>query len=244
MLALLLTATLAALPSPSPSPISTAYGSYPLIMDIHTDAVCTTLHQTIIPVGFIAKTNDAAFDDVRTHTLKVAMSLISDDKDFEMLARRDQRDVSAVLSNSQLALALLAQSRNRFPADKSPSVEAMRQELARVIDLQKQYNSALDAVSGAYLDSLSNRRLYGGFYGDDTADVQQRNLSAKRAFIDANRELLGLAPFDGEPISGTITEQTGATRVHKDLGDAEKRLAVTALAALRLCREQVRKPTP
>jgi hypothetical protein len=261
MLSLLLAAVVA-VPSASPAPMATGYGSLPVIINVHTSAVCTTLRQTVVPVGYIAKTNDAAFADVKKRTLKVAMSQISDDKDFEMLARRDQSDVDAVLSNSELALKLLDQSRKRFPGRENPEIEAMRAELLDVIELQKKYSSVVDAISGAYLDSLSNRRLYGGFYGDNTSSVQQRDLIAKRDFINSNRVLLGLTPFDSQPIAGSdqadqqalpmhddanpftqpqpdaspgSRQQTGAPQLGRQLSQAEYRLQTTAVAALKLC---------
>ncbi len=264
ILSLILLAAAGALPSsaPTPAPLATGYGALPVIINVHTNAVCTTLRQTVVPVGYIAKTNDAAFADVKRRTLKVATSKISGDKDFEMLARHDQTDVSAVLSNNELARKLIDDSRERFPDQKNPEIAAMRQELSDVIGLQRQYSSVVDAISGEYLDSLSNRQMYGGFYGTDTANVQERDLEAKRDFINANRVLLGLAPFDSQPIVGTdvasqqgqieqsgmnpfthplpgaspgTRRQMGAQQIAARLQDAENRLQATAVAALRLC---------
>jgi hypothetical protein len=252
----------AALSTPAPQPTATGYGSYgslPVIITVHTNAVCSTLRQTVMPVGYIAKTNDAAFADVKNRTLKVAMSQISDDTDLVFLARHDQSDVSSVVSNNNLAAQLIAESEKKYPAQKNPEIEAMRQELAQIIDLQRQYNSVIDAISGQYLDSTSNKQLYGGFYGDNTTNVQTRNLIAKQDFINANRVLLGLQPFDQNPIanSGMNEQQSaminnanpytqpapsaspgqaaGVEQIATELQAAEGRLQTTAIAALHLC---------
>jgi len=190
--------------SPSPTPLATGYGLLPVIVNVHTSAVCTTLRQTVIPVGFIAKTNDAAFTDVKNRTLKVGMSQIADQTDFVFLAHHDQVDTAAVTSNIALAKKLLDESRKRYPDEKDPEIAAMRAELESVIDIQRQYGSIVDAISGAYLDSQTNQQLYGGMYGQNTTSVQQRNLQAQRDFINANRILLGLAPLDALPLSASI----------------------------------------
>jgi hypothetical protein len=190
------------------------------------------------------------------------MNQLSDNTDLEFLARHDQIDTGAVLSNVQLAIDLIDQNRKKYPAEKNPEVQAMRDELSAILDLQRKYNSIIDSIAGGYLDSTSNKQLYGGFEGTDSQAVTQRDLIAKREFINANRILLGLAPFDEEPLGNTSassqqaqimqqeqnpftqpaadpspgsTEQTGAPQVQKQLQDAEGRLQVTALAALRLC---------
>jgi hypothetical protein len=190
--------------SPSPTPLATGYGLLPVIVDVHTSAVCTTLRQTVIPVGFIAKTNDAAFTDVKNRTLKVGMSQIADQTDLVVLAHHDQVDTGAVTSNIALAKTLLDESRKRYPDEKDPEIAAMRAELESVIDLQRQYGSIVDAIAGAYLDSQTNQQLYGGMYGSNTASVQERNLQAERDFINGNRILLGLQPLDAPPLSASL----------------------------------------
>jgi hypothetical protein len=213
----------------------------------------------VMPVGYIAKTNDAAFTDVKNRTLKVAMSQLSDDVDLEFLAHHDQTDAAAVVSNANLAMKLIQASAKKYPADKNPEIEAMREELGEVVDLQRQYNSVIDAISGEYLDSTSNKLLYGGMYGQDTSNVQTRNQIAKQDFINANRVLLGLQPFEQNPIAGSgmtgqqtemvnganpLTQpaptvspgrQAGPAQIESELQDAEDRLRTTAIAALRLC---------
>jgi hypothetical protein len=241
--------------SPSPTPLATGFGYLPVIIDVHTSAVCTTLRQTVIPVGFIAKTNDAAFGDVKDRTMKVGMSMISDQKDFEFLAHHDQVDTQAVVTNIALAQKLLDDSRKRFPDEKNPDVAAMRAELESVIDIQRQYSSIVDAIAGAYLDSTSNQKLFGGMYGQNTSDVQARNLQAERDFINSNRVLLGLPPLEGLPLPGsgpggtsqnvladTMTQaspgarqQVDAQQLDAQLGEAEGRLRAMAIAAQRLC---------
>jgi hypothetical protein len=262
-----------ATPAPTPGPTSAAgnygsYGSLPVIITVHTNAVCSTLRDTVIPVGYIAKTNDQAFTDVKDRTLKVAMSQTSDDTDLVFLAHHDQSDVSAVTTNAELAVKLLEESEKRYPGSKNPDVEAMRQELSRIIDLQRQYNSIVNAISGAYLDSTDNKKLYGGFYGENTENVQTLDLMAKRDFINANRVLLGLQPFDAGPIANTgqqnqqaqvlqegnnpLTQpgpsaapgqQATVKQITSDLQDAEGRLQTTAIAALHLCTVNT-APTP
>ncbi len=241
--------------SPSPTPLATGYGYLPVIIDVHTSAICTTLRQTVIPVGFIAKTNDAAFTDVKNRSLKVGTSMITDQKDFEFLAHHDQVDTQAVLNNMELAQKLLDESRKRFPDEKDPDVAAMRAELESVIDIQRQYNSIIDGIAGAYLDSIDNQKLFGGMYGQNTSDVQSRNLQAQRDFINANRVLLGLAPLAGLPLPGSgpsgdsqsaladtmpqaspgSHQQVDALQLDAQLGEAEGRLRATAVAAQRLC---------
>jgi hypothetical protein len=95
--------------------------------------------------------------------------------------------------------------------------------------------------------------------------VQTRDQLAKQDFINANRVMLGLTPFDQNPIANSgeteqqaqqlnnanpLTQpapdaspgqQSGAPQIASQLEDAEQRLQVTAVAALRLCNAQ---PTP
>lgn len=263
MLSLILAATMA-LASPAPAPQSTGYGSYgslPVIIKVSTSAVCTTLRKTVVPVGFIARHNDAAIADVKALTLKTGVDPLAGDTDFRFLAHHDQSDVAALVSNDNLAQSLIDESRKRFPAEKYSEIEAMRRELEAVIDLQRRYASTIDAISGQYLDSLDNRVLYGGMYGSNTTSVQTRSLLAKQDFINGNRVLLGLAPLDTEPIAGGNAdamqtqnvhdanpfvapqpsaspgskEMTDAAHLQSSLDDAENRLKLTALTALRLC---------
>jgi hypothetical protein len=264
--------SLAGTVAPAPEPTASSYGSYgslPVIITVHTNAVCTTLRDTVLPVGYIAKTNDGAFTDVKDRTLKVAMSQISDDTDLQFLAHHDQSDVSAVTSNTALAVKLIEESEKRYPAEKNPDVEAMRDELSRIIDLQRRYNSIVNAISGEYLDSTSNKQLFGGMYGENNANVQTLNLMAKRDFINSNRVLLGLQPLDNGPIANTsqqsqqsqMTQQGSnpltqpgpsaspdqeatAAQISTDLQEAEQRLQTTAIAALHLCRSSNATPSP
>jgi hypothetical protein len=240
------------LASPSPTPLNAGYGLLPVIVNVHTSAVCTTLHQTVIPVGYIAKTNDAAFTDVKNRTLKVGLSMISDQTDYIFLAHHDQSDTQAVMTNIALAKQLLDESRKHYPDDKNPEIAAMRSELESIIDLQRQYNSIVDAIAGTYLDSQTNAQLYGGMYGQTTTNVQQRNQQSERDFINSNRVLLGLAPLDDsltgpmladqsataqtlvQPSPG-VRQQVDAQQLDAALQTAEYRLRLTAVAAQRLC---------
>ncbi len=245
-------------PTPAPTPP-------PVITTIETRAVCSDLRRTVLPVAFIAKHNDAAFHDVVVRAANVGQSMITGKTDFEFLARHDQADVGEVMTNMDLAEKLLNESRERYPAARHPYVAAVRAELERVLYYQKQYNSLIDAISGAYLDADSNKVLYGGFYGDNTSEVQQRNLLAKQDFFNGNRALMGLPPLDGLPF-GTgaaaaqsyqqVREQNQATakavnggptivqRIRSSLSASEGELAHTAIAAQKMCTSPNPKKRP
>ncbi|MDE2481909.1 MAG: hypothetical protein KGN02_06935 [bacterium] len=249
LLAAVVPVGLGIMPTPAPTPP-------PVITTIESRAVCTALRKTVIPVAFIAKHNDAAFHDVVLRAANVGQSMLSDKTDYEFLARHDQSDVGAVLTNMDLAQKLLDQSKARYPDAAHPYVAAMRAELENVLYYQKQYNSLVDAISGEYLDAQSNKNLYGGFYGSNTSEVQQRNILAKQDFINGNRALMGLPPLDGLPLGNGAaaaasyqehrdqSRVTGSSvnggpsvldRVRSGLTSAESELAHTAVAAQRMC---------
>ena len=253
-----------ATPSPAPSGGYGSYGSLPVIIRVSTNAVCSTLRQTVIPVGYIAKTNDNAFTDVKARTLKVAMSRIADDQDFELLARHDQVDTGDVLSNISLAIGLIDQSRKKYPDQKKPEIEAMRAELERVLDLQRKYNSVVDNIAGSYLDSLSQQATLRRFLLEPITQTSnseiwkpRRRSSTRTAYCWARALRCGTdrgygsasqqadrsrkrarTRFPNPPIKRRpgAHDQLGLNQISSELQGAEDRLQTTAIAALRLCK--------
>lgn len=132
MLGMLLAAAALTTPSPSPSP-SPLSSPLRVIVTVRTTALCSAVRSMAIPIGFVVSANDNAFSSLTAHPVSVDIQ----DPDRFAIAARTAKVMYAVVQNLVLAEDVLSKSWRQYPKGKDANVDALRQRLQNVVDLQR-----------------------------------------------------------------------------------------------------------
>lgn len=132
MLGILLAAAAFATASPSPTP-SPAPSSLRIIVTVRASTFCSAVRSMAVPVGLVVTTNDNAFSSLTAHEVSVDIH----DPDRWAVAAKTAKVMYAVVQNLVLAENVLAKSWQQYPKGKDANVDAMRQRVQNVIDLQR-----------------------------------------------------------------------------------------------------------
>jgi hypothetical protein len=121
---------MAANAAPSPYPTTSHLR---VIVTVRASSFCSAVRSTAVPIGFVVRTNDAAFSSLTANP----PSLDPSDPNRFAVANATAKIMYAVVQNLELAENVLHRSWGQYPHGKDANVDALRQRLQNLIDLQR-----------------------------------------------------------------------------------------------------------
>jgi hypothetical protein len=162
-------------PNPTPTP------TYPTIVKVKVTYYCTALKRLAIPIGYVTRKNSEAFMamekpifDIVTQNRgvasatgnEIANSLANGDDDpmtYNAGNTISMETINKITWEIDQNLALednvMEQSWKDYPKGKDPEVDALRQRLQNLIDLQNALDDKYTELSSTYLDNSGNPSL-------------------------------------------------------------------------------------
>jgi hypothetical protein len=144
------------LPTPSPAPL-------PVIVTVKSSVFCTLLRSTALPVGYVVRVNQGAVAAMADDTVAMfspAATVAASDRAQDRL----RQTIFAVTQNLTLAENILNRSWSKSPKGSNADVDAMRQRLQNLVDLQRslieKYQQALEWANNPCLTEANAHSLY------------------------------------------------------------------------------------
>ncbi len=222
MLAIVLAAIVAAAPSPAPTP------HLKVIVTVKSTTFCTAVRNMAVPIGYVTRRNEEAFGAIDHSLLKflegvrgVSAANVSDMQSLE--SELDDTDIYTPMStlsvmqmqkisyeifqNLTLEDQVMDRSLKQYPKGASPTVDALRQRMQNLMDLQRGLANQYEEFNSIYLDNMGR-----GKFTDDAASFKSllRNtiLGLSSALAAAHREsdpeLLPQADAHDVAFSGSV----------------------------------------
>ena len=171
---LLLTVTTALTPAPQPTP------QLKVIVNVRSSSLCTAMQHTAVPIAYVAHRNEQAFDAIN-HSMIEFMESISgvtsagtaelqtmdnelDDAELytpsgEMSAVRMDKIAYQIAQNLTLEDRVMDASWKEYPRGQFPNVDALRQRLQNLMDLQRALDNKYFEFTGIYLSNRDQARF-------------------------------------------------------------------------------------
>ena len=150
-LVILLVATAA--PSPSPTPLRT-------IINLRVSPVCSTLHNLVLPLVQAHQKNLQLLNSINGDETKYMKYYSSGFEGGRMLyAVQIDQAATNMLPNLQAMDELLKQSYASVPQGHNPQVDAMRQRVQNIVDVERAIANRYIAIFGPVVDSSGNSAL-------------------------------------------------------------------------------------
>ncbi len=190
MIASLLLAALAAAPMPSPQP------ALKTIVTVKVSTFCNSVRSLGVPVAYVTTRNDQAFDAINRSMLK----FLSDNRGVGAVTKSQFQNMESTYDDSAiyngantLTLGQLSKiayqieqnvaledgvmhrSWQATPAGQDPEVDAMRQRLQNLIDLQRALANRYMQMADMYFDNQGNAQFKSdqqGTAGDKASQMQ------------------------------------------------------------------------
>lgn len=193
----------------SPSPKGQAT-TPPTIYHAIVSPACTTLRNIVLPIGYVTKQNNAAFRAMSknlqsfvNHANILGTSTIEDNEQTlygpkSMIDVANIDDITGqIYHNLKVDDDLMTQSWHEYPQGSDPSVDALRQRVQNIIDLQR-------ALAGNY------RQFTSMFLSNNGAPARLMDPQKLR------QSILALAMgVNGTPSIGQLQDLTDASSVAK-----------------------------
>ena len=150
MLKIVLAAVLAATPTPAPP----VFLPPPTIIHERVSPVCSTLHNVVLPLARMQTTYRDTTARIRTDERQLAQYSKTKLQDGVQLyaAKIDQESTNLIAAIHQIEV-LLQQSYALYPVGKVPKVDAMRQRVQNIVDLQRASADRYAEVYGTIVDN-------------------------------------------------------------------------------------------
>ena len=222
--------------SPTPAPLKE-------IARVRSRAVCTTLHTLVIPAARISKETEPIFESLAGNVRSIAR--VVRDMNVERGTGHDSAAGAFVAALTTLPAAnadwetsqilvklvqidrLLLASYATNPQGSNRAVDALRQRIQNMVDLQRAYANAMRAAPAAMLDNapLGGDDPFSGTTPAAPAPAADRPVvpGAAAAYIP------------GKPLAARDLKFIPAASLAGDLAAEEKALVPAALAAVRNC---------
>lgn len=173
---LLLAAAVAASPAPQPTP------HLKVIVNVKSTALCSAVKSMAVPLGYVTRRNEQAFAAMNHAMLQFMIntagvtdagvadlhSLDNSLDDAEMYTPNSELQVTKmnriaydVVQNLTLEDQVMNQSWREYPRGKSPSVDALRQRMQNLMDLQRALANQYLEFAGMYLDNRGQAQFSG-----------------------------------------------------------------------------------
>lgn len=183
---LVLAAVVAAVPAPSPTP------TLKTIVTVKVTTFCNQVRKLGLPIAFVNARNDEAFDAINRSMLDFlkanrGLSAVSQaevtslDNEYDDAATYNAHNSVSMNKLSQIVWQInqnlsledqyMAKSWNEVPAGKDRQVDAMRQRLQNLIDLQRSLAANYTSLAEMYFDNEGNAAFHVDQQTGDTGDV-------------------------------------------------------------------------
>jgi len=223
-------------PVTSPAPLATP----PVIVTVTASPLCSALRSVAIPVGYVMRRNDEAFQAAgsdleilrENNPMAGKMSAAAAGDLPETVTTSNTASMThvrlianAISQNLMLARAAIDRSWHDSPAGKDPKVDALRQRLINLLDLQDALVNQLTSAANSYFDNGDGR-------GDGNpvfaATLQYRVFGAAAALRKALEKPAADAPAAAVAHDVARSGSTGA--IVRELGAQERAFSREAVA--------------
>jgi len=247
MLALILAAIAAGVPSPQPTP------QLKVIVNVRSSSLCTTVKDTASPIAYVTRRNEEAFAAINHSMLKFmenmrgvtsasaaetqALDNALDDAEVytpstELTVVQMDKIAYEIAQNLVLEDKIIDASWKQFPKGQFPNIDALRQRLQNLVDLQRALDNRYFEFTGTYLDNrgqarfASNAAAFKGL-------VRDTILGLSSALADVHAD--GDPEIAAQASAHTIARYGNAASVVKELRLQEYAFANEAATALKTC---------
>lgn len=179
MLPLMMVVVLAATPAPKPTP------PLKVIINVHSTSFCSSVRTMAVPIGYVTRRNDEAFAAIDHSMVKFFESIAgissAGNADWETL--NSELDDAAIytpmgalstmkinqiayqiMHNLSLEDHVMHESWIKYPQGAYPTIDAMRERLQNLMDLQRALASKYVQFASIYTDNAGQAK-----YADDAA---------------------------------------------------------------------------
>ena len=150
-LPIVLAVVVAATPTPAPFPV---FQPPPTIIHEKVSPVCSTLHNVVLPLARMQaqyRTLTAQIQDDERQLAKYSKTKLQDGVQL-YASKIDQASTNLIAAINQVEI-LLQQSYAAYPVGKVPKVDAMRQRVQNVIDLERASADRYSEIYGTIVDN-------------------------------------------------------------------------------------------
>lgn len=183
---LVLAAFAATAPAPSPTP------PLKVIVTVRVSTFCNEVRKLGVPLAYVTTRNDEAFDAINRSMLDFlkanrGLSAVSQaevsslDNEYDDAATYNAHNAVSMNKLSQIVWQInqnlsledevMAKSWKDVPAGKDPQVDAMRQRLQNLIDLQRALAANYTSLAEMYFDNEGSAAFHVDQQTGDTGDV-------------------------------------------------------------------------
>lgn len=203
MIALLFAAATLAAPSPKPTP------QLKVIVNVRSSSLCSAVRGMAIPIGYVTRRNDQAFSAIDYKLISFMQNThgISDAGAAELRSMENQLDDEGVytptndvtvvqmdqiayqiLQNITLEDGVMNDSWQQYPKGKFESIDAFRQRMQNLIDLQRALAHQYMDFTGIYLDNRGQARFAGASEASYKQLLRSTILGLSSAIADAHSQ--------------------------------------------------------
>jgi len=151
VIAIVLAVVVAATPTPAPFPV---FQPPPTIIHEKVSPVCSTLHNVVLPLARMQaqyRSLTAQIQEDERQLAKYSKTKLQDGVQL-YASKIDQASTNLIAAINQIEI-LLQQSYEAYPVGKVPKVDAMRQRVQNVIDLERASANRYSEIYGTIVDN-------------------------------------------------------------------------------------------
>jgi hypothetical protein len=184
MLSVLFAALTAVTPAPQATP------PLKVIVNIRSSSLCSAVKDTAAPIAYVSNRNEQAFADVNHSMLQLmqnmagvtqagaadlrAMDNSLDDSEMytpssELSVTQMDRVAYIIAQNLTTEDKIMDASWKQYPRGKYPNLDALRQRMQNLMDLQRALDNYYFQFTGIYLDNRGQARFNGDASGGGSA---------------------------------------------------------------------------
>ncbi|HET9393911.1 MAG TPA: hypothetical protein VFO29_10405 [Candidatus Rubrimentiphilum sp.] len=190
-LPIVLAVVIAATPTPAPLPV---FQPPPTIIHEKVSPVCSTLHNVVLPLARMQaqyRTLTAQIQDDERQLAKYSKTKLQDGVQL-YASKIDQASTNLIAAINQVEI-LLQQSYAAYPVGKVPKVDAMRQRVQNVIDLERATADRYNEIYGTIVDN----------YGTDVLQTVNSAFGSGNAGGSSQSQLGPPSGYDTMPTAPT-----------------------------------------
>lgn len=211
----------------SPAPAATP----PVIVTVVSSPLCSAVRTVALPVGYVTRRNDEAFAAAGSVLGELARNNPDAGKTTSAAAgdlpqvvtpsntasmTRIRQLASAISQNLMLERDAISKSWRDSPAGRDPKIDALRQRLINLMDLQDALDNVLTSASDSYFDNGDGRSADSPLF---LYTLQARVFGASAALQRALAD--GSSGAQAAPVAHDVARYGSPAKVGRELGAQE-----------------------